>query len=327
MINELDALRLIGERFSNSGKGVEVGIGDDAAALRTEPGKLLLVTTDCQVEDVHFIKSLISPAGLARKSVAVSVSDIGAMGGVPKYILASLGYTKREDDRFLEELMRGFESAEEEFGVKLTGGNLSSSERIFLDITVLGFVEPECVVTRSGASPGDVIYVSGALGDSALGLMILKKGGKEGQGRRLVERHLRPNPRLALGKALADEKLATAMIDVSDGLALDLKRITVTHGVGARVNVERIPLSGDYRAIAGEYTDDFYGPALSGGEDYELLFTSPPDRRDEIMRLSDRLKIDITEIGDVSPGAVLTVTDSSGNEIALREGGFVHSGS
>jgi len=324
MINELDALRIIGERFSGSRNGIEVGIGDDAAALCTEPGKLLLVTTDCQVEDVHFVKSLISPEDLARKSVAVSVSDIGAMGGAPKYILASLGYTKREDGAFLEGLMRGFESAEEEFGVKLVGGNLSSSEKIFLDITVLGFVDPECVVTRSGASPGDVIYVSGTLGDSALGLMILKKGGKEG---RLVERHLRPKPRLALGKQLADGKLATAMIDVSDGLALDLTRITVTHGVGARVGVERLPLSDDYRALAGEYTENFYGPALSGGEDYELLFTSPPENRGEIQKISDMLNIDITEIGDVSHNAALTITDSGGNEIALKDGGFVHSGS
>ncbi len=327
MINELDALRIIGERFSGSRNGIEVGIGDDAAALRTEPGKLLLVTTDCQVEDVHFVKSLISSEDLARKSVAVSVSDIGAMGGVPKYILASLGYTKREDGSFLEGLMRGFESAEEEFGVKLIGGNLSSSEKIFLDITVLGFVDPECVVTRSGASPGDVIYVSGTLGDSALGLAILKKGEKEGEGGRLVERHLRPKPRLALGKQLADGKLATAMIDVSDGLALDLTRITVTHGVGARVGVERLPLSEDYRALAGEYTEDFYGPALSGGEDYELLFTSPPENRGEIQKISDMLNIDITEIGDVSHNAALTITDSGGNEIALKDGGFVHSGS
>ncbi|HML94817.1 MAG TPA: thiamine-phosphate kinase [Thermodesulfobacteriota bacterium] len=326
MINELDALRLIGERFSGSRNGIEVGIGDDAAALRTEPGKLLLVTTDCQVEDVHFVRSLISPEDLARKSVAVSVSDVGAMGGAPKYILASLGYTKREDGAFLEGLMRGFESAEEEFGVRLVGGNLSSSEKIFLDMTVLGFVDPECVVTRKGASPGDVIYVSGTLGDSALGLGILKKGGKEGKGR-LVERHLRPKPRLELGKALADGKLATAMIDVSDGLALDLTRITVAHGVGARVGVERIPLSGDYRALAGEYTDDFYGPALSGGEDYELLFTSPPERRGEIKKISDMLNIEITEIGDVSHDAALTITDSGGNEIALKDGGFVHSGS
>lgn len=327
MINELDALRLIGERFSCSRNGVEVGIGDDAAALRTEPGKLLLVTTDCQAEDVHFVKSLMSPEDLARKSVAVSVSDIGAMGGVPKYILASLGYTKREDGAFLEGLMRGFELAEEEFGVKLVGGNLSSSDKIFLDITVLGFVDPECVVTRKGASPGDVIYVSGTLGDSALGLRILKKDGKKGKGGRLVERHLRPEPRLTLGRQLADERLATAMIDVSDGLALDLTRITVTHGVGARVGVERIPLSDDYRALAGEYTDDFYGPALTGGEDYELLFTSPPEKRGEIEKISDMLNIDITEIGDVSHNTVLTITDSGGNEITLKDGGFVHSGS
>lgn len=326
MINELSALRLIGERFQNTAGTVEVGIGDDAAALRIGEGMLLLVTTDCQVEDVHFTRSLIAPADLARKSVAVSVSDIGAMGGVPKYILASLGYTKREDVSYLEELISGFKSAEEEFGVALVGGNLSSSDRLFIDITVLGEAEPGRVVTRKGAAPGDVVYVSGTVGDSALGLKFLQKGGAEGSARYLVDRHIRPRPRLGLGRALAERRLATAMIDVSDGLVLDLGRITVDQGVGAVLDLSRLPLSREYTGHVSDFSPDFYEPALGGGEDYELLFTSPEDKRGDVGTLSASLGIRLTEIGNVIPEAVLKVIDPQGNEIDIKDKGFVHSG-
>ncbi|HVY55264.1 MAG TPA: AIR synthase related protein, partial [Thermodesulfobacteriota bacterium] len=140
MINELSALRIIEEQFPSANGCVEVGIGDDSAALRVSPDRLLLATTDCQVEDVHFQKIFTTPEGLARKSVAVSVSDVGAMGGVPKFILASLGFSGREDEEFLRKLIDGFRSSEREFGVKLVGGNLSSSEKLFLDVTTLGEV-------------------------------------------------------------------------------------------------------------------------------------------------------------------------------------------
>lgn len=326
MINELSALRLIEEQFLSAAKCVEAGIGDDAAALKVSPGKLLLATTDCQVEDVHFLKSGISPEELARRSVAVSVSDIGAMGGVPKFILASLGFSKDEDEGFLRGLIKGFRSSEEEFGVRLVGGNLSSSGKVFLDVTSLGEVEPENLVRRSGASPGDVIYVSGTLGDSALGLRLLREGRTSDVYSYLIKRHIYPRPRLALGRRLALDGLATAMIDVSDGLLLDLERITVAEGVGARLYLNRIPVSIEYSESIAGYADDFYGAALSGGEDYELLFASPPVRRDEVRALSSALDIEITEIGEVAAEPALTVLDMSGNEISIERKGFIHFG-
>lgn len=303
-----------------------MGIGDDTAALRVSPGKLLLATTDCQVEDVHFIKAYITPEQLARRSVAVSVSDVGAMGGVPKFILASVGFSADEDEDYLRKLIDGFSSSEKEFGVRLVGGNLSSSEKLFLDITTLGEVEPANLVRRSGAAPGDVIYVSGTLGDSALGQRLLEDGMVSADESYLARRHLSPSPRLALGRRLALSGAVTSMIDVSDGLTLDLERITVQQGVGARIHLDRIPVSNEYSQHVSAYSEDHFTYALGGGEDYELLFTSPPGRRDDIREISAALDILITEIGEVISGHALSVLDRDGKEVSIKRKGFTHFG-
>jgi thiamine-monophosphate kinase len=326
MINELSALRLIEEQFHSTTKCVEVGIGDDAAALKLNPGRLLLATTDCQVEGVHFLKHHISPKELARRSVAVSVSDIGAMGGKPKFILASLGFSENEDEQYLGQILEGFGSSEEEFGAKLVGGNLSASEKLFLDITALGEVEPEYLVRRTGAHPGDIIYVSGTLGDSALGVKLLREGRTSGEYPYLTSRHLCPHPRLSLGRKLAEKGLATSMIDVSDGLLLDLERITVEQGVGGRIVLTQLPLSPEYCETIIDFEGDFFELALSGGEDYELLFTSGRERREEIRDLSGSLRVKITEIGEVVSDRMLTVLDTGGNEVTINRKGYIHFG-
>lgn len=324
MINELSALRLIEEQFQNASKCVEVGIGDDAAGVRVGTGKILLATTDCQVENVHFVKSQISPHILARKSVAVSVSDIGAMGGVPKFILASLGFSRDEDENLIDELINGFRSSEEEFGVRLIGGNLSSSEKLFLDVTALGEVDPDNLVRRSGASAGELVYVSGTLGDSALGMKLLSNGSEAKEASYLIGRHLSPEPRLTLGKTLAERGLVTSMIDVSDGLLLDLERITFYQGLGAEVRLMDVPVSADYDEFISRYSSDRYELALGGGEDYELLFTSPSENREQIKEISQNLNLGITEIGLVTSENVIRVLDSNGDEISLNMRGFVH---
>jgi thiamine-monophosphate kinase len=324
MINELSALRLIEEQFENASECIEVGIGDDAAAVNIKPGRHLLATTDCQVEDVHFTKSLISPKALARKAVAVSVSDIGAMGGIPKFILASLGFPKSEDENLIDELIKGFRASEEEFGVRLIGGNLSSSDKLFLDVTVLGEVEPENIVRRSGAAPGDIIFVSGTLGDSALGMSALVQGEESETGAYLINRHITPTPRLKLGRLVAEKKLATSMIDVSDGLLLDLERITVQQGTGAEIEIGKIPVSREYDELVSAYSEERHEYALSGGEDYELLFTTSPRNRGEIESVSEILGLQITEIGHVTKESELRVIDDRGEEIRLKRRGFVH---
>jgi len=324
MINELSALRLIEEQFENASECVEVGIGDDAAAVNIKQGRRLLATTDCQVEDVHFKRSHISPSALARKAVAVSVSDIGAMGGIPKFILASLGFPKGEDESLIDELIKGFRASEEEFGVRLIGGNLSSSDKLFLDVTVLGEVEPENIVRRRGAAPGDLIFVSGTLGDSALGMSVLGKGDESEAGAYLINRHITPAPRLRLGRLVAEKKLATSMIDVSDGLLLDLERVTVHQGTGAEIEIGKIPVSRQYKDLVTAYSEDRHEYALSGGEDYELLFTTSPGNKREIESVSETLGLQITEIGRVTKESELRVLDERGEEISLKRRGFVH---
>jgi thiamine-monophosphate kinase len=285
---------------------------------------LVLSTTDSQVEDVHFVKSQISPFELARKAVAVSVSDIGAMGGVPRFILATVGFTKAEDEGFLDNLISGFIDSEKEFGVELIGGNLSSSGKLFIDITVLGEVEPELMVKRSGASPGDLIFASGTLGDSALGLKILQNSASSPQSDFLRNRHFCPLPRLKLGRELALKRLATSMIDISDGLLLDLERISAHKDLGAAVYLDKLPRSEEYDELAKQFYDNSFIPALSGGEDYELLFTSKKDRLGDIQEISEELDIRITEIGEINNSGTIELLNNNGETITLKERGFVH---
>ncbi len=324
MIDELSIIRSIKERFKSKSKGISLGIGDDAAAVKINPECLLLITADSHVEDVHFIKGVISARDIGRRAVAVSVSDIGAMGGVPRFFLSSLGLSRREDEEFLKGIMDGFEGAEDEFKIALIGGNLSASDKLFLDITVLGEVEPHIMVKRTGARPGDIIYISGTVGDAALGLRILKRGKKSQREDYLISRYISPQPRLSLGRELALMGLPTSMIDISDGVILDIERITVEYGLGADIYLEHLPISPDYRTSVSSFAQEPYELALSGGEDYELLFTSPREKTEEIREISMKLGVEITEIGCVTDKPLLRVLDSDGKDIRVKHRGFIH---
>ena len=323
MIDELSALERIRARFEKVSKGVVLGVGDDSAAVKIHPERLLLATTDSQVEDVHFIKKLLSATELARRSVAVSVSDICAMGGMAKFFLASMGFSSQEDEAFLEGLMDGFESGAKEFGLELIGGNLSSSNKIFIDITVLGEVEPLLIVKRHGAKPGDFLYVSGSLGDSALGQKLLVSRKIAESDEYLIMRHKRPQPRIDLGRELARKRLASAMIDISDGLMLDLERISIKQGLGATVYIDRIPLSPNYKTRIADFSKDPYSIAISGGEDYELLFSSHKENEEKIHELSRIQKINITKIGQITERPQIHLLNEDGKEINYDRG-YVH---
>jgi thiamine-monophosphate kinase len=191
-------------------------------------------------------------------------------------------------------------------------------------VTVLGEVEPENIVRRKGAAPGDLIFVSGTLGDSALGMNLLGKGDESEAGAYLINRHIAPAPRLRLGRLVAEKKLATSMIDVSDGLLLDLERITVHQGTGAEIEIGKIPVSCQYKDLVTAYSEDRHEYALTGGEDYELLFTTLPGNRGDIESVSETLGLQITEIGRVTQEKELRVIDERGEEISLKRRGFVH---
>ena len=321
MFNEIDALKSLKESFKAESDDILLGIGDDCAALRTGENKLLLISTDSVVEDVHFSTTYFEVQEIARKSVAVSISDIASMGGNPRFILSTIGIPKCTKQNLMDELLEGIKTSCAYYGIELIGGNITASEKLFLDITAIGEIDEDKIIKRSGANPGDSVFVTGSIGDSALGLKLLNSGMKDSN---VTHRHKNPEARTELGKELSGLGLATSMIDISDGLLLDLERITAEQNLGARIYLERIPLSDGYLKLVKNFEKDIYKLALTGGEDYELLFTSPPTNRDKLKALENSLKLKITEIGVVSEGNKVELFDSEGNTLNYAKRGFVH---
>jgi len=252
-----------------------VGIGDDCAVYKMSPDRVSLVTTDTMVEGVHFDLAWHPPLELGRKAASVNISDIAAMGGLPRFALLSLALTPAFDGQWLDAFMAGFLAVLAEHGVALIGGDtVQSGHESVLSVTVLGEMAEAELLTRKGAKPGDVVLVSGFLGEAAAGLALCRLGlAHEPDWQTLIAAHLNPVPLVALGRVLAASGLVHAMQDLSDGLATDLAHICAESGVGAVVTAEKIPLSPVLRQaakICGQSPLDW---AISGGEDYQLLFT------------------------------------------------------
>ncbi|MEO8370296.1 MAG: thiamine-phosphate kinase [Candidatus Solibacter sp.] len=264
---------------------VVAGIGDDCAIVRP-PGARedWLYTTDMLLEGVHFLRETHSPADIGWKALARGLSDIAAMGGEPRFCLVSLAVTRNVDERWLDQFYKGLLGLAKNSGTALIGGDLAATDRVMCDIVVAGAVPRGKALRRDGARPGDGIYVSGKLGGSALGLAT-------GRGKAWA-RHKRPEPRLALARVLRTRFQATAAMDLSDGLSLDLHRLCAASGVHAQIGT--LPI---YRGATLQQ-------ALHGGEDYELLFTAPPTHT-----LPEHFEgLPITRIGLIGrglPGAVL----------------------
>jgi thiamine-monophosphate kinase len=320
-LNELGERRLIARirrAFGGPRPDVLLGIGDDAALVKAP--RALLLATDVLVEDQDFRRSAHPPRLLGRKALNVNLSDIAAMGGRPLHALVGLAMPGGTEWDWLRDLMAGLKSAARESGVALVGGDLSRADGIFISVTVTGSARR--AVTRKGARPGDRIFVSGTLGDAAAGLRLLeKRRGPKGGSREeafLLRAFLDPSPRLALGAALAGRKLASAMIDLSDGLSVDLARVCEESGVGAEVDVERVPLSPALKRCSPDPLAD----ALDGGEDFELLFTVRPGDAAAVRRMAG--KHGLTEIGGITSGRQLIGIGPGGKKRPLRARGFDH---
>ncbi len=323
-MGETEALRFLAERFKVTQKEVLKGIGDDSAVVELREKNCLVASTDTLVEGVHFRLGAQTPRQLGKKAVCVAVSDIGAMGAVPRYLLCSLGCRSGGAGNFIEDLSRGVGDGCGEFDVCLVGGNLSESPTVFISMTALGEVLREDMVLRSGASEGDDIYVTGTLGDSALGLRVLSGDcGIDGY-EAAVSRHIEPTPRLRVGRMVAKRGIASSMIDVSDGLFCDLEKLTSEHGLGAEVSLGSLPLSPGFLSLCGRLSEDGYRLALSGGEDYELLFTSSARNRASIEDISRLCGIAISKIGSVTSGGKISFFDEEGGEVFYDTGGFEH---
>jgi thiamine-monophosphate kinase len=317
---ELYLLDKIRERLGVRRKAVVTGIGDDAAVLAADDRKLL-ATTDMMLEGVHFDPGLVTPRQLGFKLIGVNVSDIYAMGGRPAFALLGIAAPGDTGEEFVEGLLDGVDEACKAFGVSVVGGDVSSSRKgMALSATLLGHAEKPLL--RSGARPGDGIYVTGTLGDSSCGLEVLRSiAHPVDLGRPvhmamewnliepLLRRHLMPKPRRPGGWAGE----ASALIDVSDGLLIDLTRLCSESAVGARIYAERVPLSRELIPVAMSLGRDPRGFALTGGEDYELLFTS---RREGNIRGA-------TRIGEVV-GSGMTIVGSDGSEREFGPEGYQH---
>lgn len=286
-MNEFELIESIAARLGARPGEVEVPLGDDCAVVRLG-GIRWALASDMLVFGHHF-KGWAAPEDVGYKAVAVNVSDVAAMGGVPRFILVSGG---APDSGVALGCMEGMLAACEKFGVYPLGGDTTASDALTVDVAVVGEL-PDPPVLRSGARPGDLLAVTGELGASAAGFLALEGGKREPE--RLVRRHLRPEPRVEAGR-LASRLGVHAMIDLSDGLASDVRHVCRRSGVGCRVELERLPVSGDVRELAESFGRDPEVLAATGGEDYELLIAAPERVLEE---LSSASEVPVSVVGEV----------------------------
>jgi thiamine-monophosphate kinase len=316
--------------FSLAGQ-VLVGPGDDCALVKHRTGAAWLVTTDQLIEGTHFEWSWSSPAQLGRRAGAVTLSDIAAMGGVPRYLLVSLGLPPGLGTAVVIQFYGGLRRLLTRHGVQLIGGDTAAAARFHAVMVAIGEVEPALAVARSGARPGDCIMVTGSLGDAAAGLQLLRRAGRRrtarAPARTLIRRQLEPTPRLKAGRALAQHRLATAMLDLSDGLMIDLDRLCRASGVGATLYAEQLPLSPSLVAYGRRTRQDPLHFALAGGEDYELLFTVRPAAAARCARLLRHLRLPCRLIGVITrtaTGRGSSVRAPDGAAITVLSAGRLH---
>lgn len=322
-------------RIRRRGRGsplVRVGIGDDAAVIRSRGNSDLIACCDLMVEDVHFRRSWGEPRLIGRKSLAVTLSDVAAMGGVPLFAMVSLALPGGLSTGFANQLIEGIFERAEWANVSVIGGDTSSSPGpIFIDTTVIGECRPGRAVTRAGATAGDRLFMTGSVGASRLGLLLLERGqmlngpsSSSGWEREAMLKHLDPEPRSGLGRLIGESGLATAMIDISDGLTTDLAHILEESGCGAVIDAEAIPVADPVAAFARESSEvDPLRFSLGAGEEYELLFTARADDRARIYEVATLSGIAITEIGEMVSGKKLQLKQGSIIE-TIEPSGYEH---
>lgn len=297
-----------------------LGIGDDAAAWQSG-NRIELATTDTLVQSIHFDLGLITWKELGWKALAINLSDIAAMGGIPKYALLSLVLPAELKVKDVSDFVDSFEHMATEFGVAIVGGNVATAPSIVITVTIIGCSQGKTVLERSTASPGEQIAVTGYVGSSAAGLEMLRGRTVPDPDARdiLRQAHLKPVPRVTEGQILIEQGVRTA-IDISDGLVADLDHICESSKVNATINMEQVPV----HPVVTKYFPNHQELALSGGEDYELLFTAD---RTTVARVKQVLSCPVTVVGDITkeelPTRVLVV-DSKGTIIPYKRGGWDH---
>jgi len=363
----IERIRRQAARQSSLADDLVVGIGDDAAVWRQQSGRETLVTVDLLVEDVDFKLAYAPPRLLGHKALAVSLSDIAAMGGVPRFSLLTLAIphalnsqvSNLKPESFWEEFFAGYFALAAAHGVRLVGGDISSAPaRLTIDSVVVGQCQAGQAVRRDGAKAGDAIYLTGSVGASAAGLALLLAGERvdeslfHGRGaedlntaqreeeasalsqrslrlcggeafqqnpsehrlkQSAIRAHLRPEPRVEFGRRLGEAALATAMVDVSDGVAQDLRHICEASGVGAVLDFDAVPVAPEAKLVTAD-VDEAFELAVAGGEDFELLFTARRKDESSLFDLAADCRLELTRVGEVVPA-------DSGSPVWLRRGG------
>ncbi|MGZ5133273.1 MAG: thiamine-phosphate kinase [Caldimonas sp.] len=306
----LGEFELIERYFTRPVRRAALGVGDDCALLSVAPGMTLAVSSDMLVEGRHFV-STVAPERLGHKALAVNLSDLAGCGARPTAFTLALALPDA-DDTFLAPFARGLLALADRYGCELVGGDTTRGP-LTIAITVFGEVAAGAALLRSGARPGDDVYVSGSLGDARLALEVLRgtaavEGAAFARIRRAMEE---PEPRVALGLALSG--IATSAIDVSDGFSGDLGHVLQRSGVAAMVQVDSLPRSADLAAQSDALQHEC---VLAGGDDYELVFTAPAERRDAVAAAALAAAAAVTRVGRIEPGSGLRLIDAAGRDVA-----------
>jgi len=280
-----------------------VGIGDDAAVVEPERNRLEVLTVDALVEGVHFDRRFVPPDAIGHRALAANVSDLAAMGAEPRLALLSLALPAAWPLADFEAFAAGFGRLAAAHRIHVAGGNLTRTPGpLVVDVTLIGSVKPRRALLRRGARPGDLVFVSGSIGAAAAGLDMLRRLGEGAPANACTSRYLRPEARLRLGVLLGRNRAATACMDLSDGLADAARQIALASGVGMAIDGGQVPLDPDARAWSSEQGRDALIDAVTGGDDYELMFTVRPRQANRLRTVASQSGVPITRIGVCTTG-------------------------
>jgi thiamine-monophosphate kinase len=317
-LGEFGLIDLLAKMVGGGDERLLIGIGDDAAAWQGDES-IQLASVDSFIQGVHFTPETTPWSDVGGKALAVNISDIAAMGGIPRYALVSLALPDDSEVEDVAALYNGMLKVSKQYGVSIVGGDISKAPLVAVTITILGSSPTKRILTRSSAKAGEIVAVTGSLGAAAAGMELLKGKRKldpEAE-TRLKDAFLHPTPHIAEGLLLVEQGVKTA-IDISDGLVADLNQICKASQVGARIEVERVPIEPTVKTAFAEGAMEL---ALSGGEDYELIFTASSEI---IERVKKAASVPVTAIGEIVAGKGVTLTDKQGKPFALKKAGWEH---
>lgn len=326
-MDEFQYIKKIAASVPRSSEGLIQGIDDDAAVIEGPRGTDWLVSTDILAEGVHFRRKWMDFETIGKKALLVNISDIAAMGGVPWFYFVSIAVPPDLSEKNLLLLNKGMQAVAAEYDMVLAGGDTTSSKgKLFISVTIIGSVDKGKAVYRKGARPKDGIYISGSLGGSRVGMGLLAKGIRGKNAEELLRRHLLPAPRMNLGAWLAEHSLASSMIDVSDGLISDLGHIADLNGVGYIIYANKIPEAAQMGKFAARLKLNVMEAKLTGGEEYELLFTMSEEQEKCFIAESSRVDLgcDVVKIGEVQFDKKDRRIYDGEKPVRLKKTGFAH---